>query len=166
LCDLTLKVLAAESASPSASGQEAFGHAHDRAAGLLAEWTRHVHANGVLSPPSFATSSVHEVPYAGEDDVAEIKEAIMYEPSQMMWQLSGPDDLSALDAAVVPQMVRFAPRLNKDVLAGALPPDTVWTSSGSYAGLLRLVPLRAGIASSNWGGDAHLVDTLHVTGPS
>jgi hypothetical protein len=165
LGDLVLRVLAAESASPSAGGQEAFEHSRDRAAELLAEWTRHVHANGVLSQPSFATSSVHEVPYAGEDDVAEIKEAIQYEPSQVMWQLCAPDDLGALDAAILPQVVRFAPRLNKNVLAG-VPPETVWTSSGSYAGLLRLVPLRSGLASSTWGSDAPLVDPSHVTEPS
>jgi hypothetical protein len=170
LGDLVLRVLAAESASPSAGGREAFEHSRDRAAGLLAEWTQHVQANGVLSQPSFAasfaSSSVHHVPYAGEDDVAEIKEAIQYEPSQVMWQLCTPDDLSALDAAVLPQVVQFAPRLNRFVLAGAVPPETVWTSSGSYAGLLRLVPLRPGIASSSWASDAHLVDPWHVTEPS
>ena len=166
MCDLMLRVLAAESASPSAGGQEAFDHARDRAVGLLAEWTRHAHANGVLSQPPFTTLSAHQVPYAGEDDVTEIKEAILYEPREMMWQLCAPDDLSVLDAAVVPQVVEFAPRLNKAILDVALPPQTVWTSSGSYAGLLRLVPLRAGIASSHWGGDAHLVNSSPKTEPS
>jgi hypothetical protein len=34
-----------------------------------------------------------------------------------------------------------------------LPQDTVWTSSGALAGLIRLVPLRAGIASASWTTD-------------
>ncbi|MGH3157229.1 MAG: hypothetical protein ACRDNF_11720 [Streptosporangiaceae bacterium] len=166
LCDLVLRVLAAESTSPSGGGQEAFDRGHERAATLLTAWTKHVHANGVLSQPPFATSSVHEVPYADEDDVSAIKEAILYEPSQVMWQLCTPDDLGTLDAVASPRVVRFAPRLNKDALVGTLPPDTAWMSSGSHAGLLRLVPLRAGIASSNWRNDRHLADPPHVTGPS
>ena len=166
LRELVLKVLITESASPSADGQDAFEHARDRTASLLADWTSEVHANGVLSRPSFATASAHEVPYAGEDDVAEIKEAVRYEPGRVMWQLCGSEDLGALDVSVPPQVVWFTPRLNRDMLGGALPPETVWTSSGSYAGLLRLVPLRAGIASSHWGGDVPPADPSHLTEPS
>jgi len=48
--------------------------------------------------------------------------------------------------------IRFASRLNRGALIGTVPGDEpVWTSSGSFAGLLRLVPLLAGVASSNWG---------------
>ncbi len=166
LCDLALRAIAAESASPSVDGREALEHARASAAALLEEWARHTHDNGVLVPPAFATSVIHELHYAGEDDVADIKEAIRYEPRQEMWQLCAPDDLSALDVAVIPRVVEFAPRLNRDVLISALPPDTVWTSSGSYAGLIRLVPLRAGIVSSSWGGDARPADPSPRTEPS
>jgi hypothetical protein len=166
LRELVLKVLITESASPSADGQRAFENARDRTAGLLADWTSEVHANGVLSRPSFATASVPAAPYAGEDDVAEIKEAVKYEPAQVMWQLCGSGDLGALDVSALPQVVWFAPRLNRDMLVGALPPETVWTSSGSYAGLLRLVPLRTGVASSHWGGDAGPAGPSHLTEPS
>jgi hypothetical protein len=166
LLELVLKVLTTESGSPSTDGQHAFENARDRTAGLLADWTSEVQANGVLSRPSFATASVPEAPYGGEDDVAEIKEAVKYEPAQVMWQLCGSGDLGALDVSVSPQVVWFAPRLNRDMLVGALPPETVWTSSGSYAGLLRLVPLRAGVASSHWGGDVPPSDPSHPTEPS
>ena len=152
LRDLVLRVLPAESAQPSASGQEAFEAAHQRATGLLADWVLHVRANGVSSQPPFAKFGVADVvPYADEDDVAEIREALLYRPAQEMWQLCAPDDLSALNATVVPEVVRFASRLNRDALAGTLPGDQpVWTSSGSYAGLLRLVPLRPSSVSSSW----------------
>jgi len=154
LRELVLKVLVAESASPSVGGQEAFEHARDRTAGLLAEWTRDVRTNGVLARPSFATFDIDDAPYADEGDVAEVKEAVLYQPGQVMWQLCGRNDLAALDATVSPQAVWFAPRLNKAALAADLPSETVWTASGSYAGLLRLVPLRAGTAFSSWGSDA------------
>jgi hypothetical protein len=161
-----LTVLNAESASPSAGGHEAFEHGHNRTAGLLEEWTRHVQAKGMHSQPSFADSGVYQVAYVGEDDVAEIREALQYEPTQVMWQLCAPGDLSALDTAVLPQAVRFAPRMNRNALAGELSPATVWTSAGSCAGLLRLVPLRAGIASSTWRRDAGQLDPSQVTEPS
>jgi hypothetical protein len=152
LCDLVLRVLAAESTSPSASGHEAFETAQDKAAALLADWTRQVQADGVSARPPFAVSGVHEVTlYSGDDDVPEVKEALLYRPGQEMWQLCAPEDLSALDVAAPPQAVWFAPRLNKDVLVGTVPADAVvWTSSGAQAGLLRLVPLRPGLVSSVW----------------
>jgi hypothetical protein len=152
LRDLVLRVLPAESAKPSASGQEAFEAAYKRAAGLLADWVEHVRANGVSSQPPFAKSGVPDVArYVDEDDVAEIREALLYRAAQEMWQLCAPGDLSALNATVPPEVVRFASRLNRDALAGTLPGDQpVWTSSGSYAGLLRLVPLRPGFVSSSW----------------
>ena len=166
LRELVLRVLAAESASPSSGGQDAFQHACDRTARLLADWAGDVHEHGVLSQPAFATASPSEVAHAGEDDVAEIREAVGYEPGQVMWQLCGAEDLGALDVSVPPQAVWFAPRLNRDLLVRALPPEVVWTSSGSYAGLVRLVPLRAGRAYSHWGGDLPPADPSHLTGPS
>ena len=153
LCDLVVRALAGESATPSVSGQEAFEKARKRTADLLAEWGRQVQADGISAQPSFATFSVRDVQiYSGEDDVAEVREALLQQPDQQMWQLCAPDDLGALDVSTPPPAVWFAPRLNKGVLAGAVPADQmVWTSSGSYAGLLRLVSLRPGLASSEWG---------------
>ena len=167
LRDLALRVLAAESARPSAGGQEAFTAARDRAAGLLGEWMQHVQANGVSSPPSFATSAVPETgPYADEDDVAEIREALLYRPMEEMWQLCAPGDLGVLNSAAVPAVVRFASRLNKEALAGTLPgEEPVWASSGSYAGQLRLVALRPGYVTSNWSETTAMTDPSAVTEP-
>ncbi len=167
LRDLVLRVLAAEVAQPSAGGQEAFGAAQQRAARLVSDWGLHVRDHGVLSRPPFATSAVPDaVPYAYEDDVPEIRAALLYPPREEMWQLCSPADLSALNATAVPEVVRFASRLNKDALVGTLPGDQpVWTSSGSYAGLVRLVPLRPGFASSSWGGTSPVADSSRVAGP-
>jgi hypothetical protein len=85
--------------------------------------------------------------------VAEIREVITHDPREVMWQLCTPADLSALDVVSRPQVVAFAPRLARQPLGDVLPRDTVWTSSGQHAGLLRLVPLRAGLARPKWAGE-------------
>jgi hypothetical protein len=153
LRDLALSVLAAEYTKPSTGGQEVFGVARKRAAELLTEWASHVQANGVSSRPSFAASSAREgVLYTDENDLVEIRDALVYQPAEKMWQLCTPGDCGVLNVASVPPVVRFASRLSKDTLAGLLPgEEPVWTSSGSYAGLLRLIPLRPGHVSSTWG---------------
>jgi hypothetical protein len=153
LRDLALRVLAAESAQPSATGQEAAAAARERAAGLLTDWVQHVQANGISAQPPFATSATRDtVLYADEDDVTEVREALLYRPVAEMWQLCTPGDLSVLSVVAAPEVVRFASRLNRDALAGKLPGEQpVWTSSGSFAGMLRFVPLRSGFVSSNWG---------------
>jgi hypothetical protein len=166
LRDLALQPLAAESAGPSTGGSEAFEAAYEQAAARLKEWVQHVEANGVLSPPPFATSGIAAVPYADDDDVAEIRETLSYQPSQEMWQLCAPEDLSVLNVDVVPEVVRFAPRLNKDALIGRLPGvEPVWTSAGSYAGLLRLVPLRPRYVRSSWSEEPSAADPPSMADP-
>jgi hypothetical protein len=144
LHDLTLRVVAAELASPSTTGQEALRAAHERTSRLLREWTAHVQAHGVAAQPSFATSGTGGSLYVIEDDVASVREALQYPIRAEMWQLCGPGDLGALDVTGTVQSVRFAPRLTRDALIDvALGQETAWTSSGSFAGVLRLVPLQA-----------------------
>lgn len=152
LRDLVLGVIATESAAPSASGRDAFDAARARTAARLAEWTRYVQAHGVSAAPPFATGAVHEVPLAIDEDAAVVREALVSPAGDEMWQLCAPGDLKALNPAVPPVAIRFASRLARDALAGTLSgEDPVWTSSGSFAGLLRLVPLRAGVVVYGWG---------------
>jgi hypothetical protein len=152
LCDLVLHVMVQELVSPSATGKEALVSAQGRANAMLAEWARHVQANGVAVQPPFATSAVYDTTSVIDDDVATIREALLYPPGDEMWQLCGPKDLGVLDVDVPPIAIRFASRISQEALTGTLPgTEPVWTSSGSYAGVLRLVPLRAGIVSWHWG---------------
>jgi hypothetical protein len=103
-----------------------------------------VQAHGVAAQPSFATSGTGGSLYVIEDDVASVREALQYPIRAEMWQLCGPGDLGALDVTGTVQSVRFAPRLTRDALIDvALGQETAWTSSGSFAGVLRLVPLQA-----------------------
>jgi hypothetical protein len=151
LQDLVLAVLAAVSAMASVGGQAAFEQARNKTAELVMDWTECAGKHGALARPPFATYyTANDIPYADEGEIAEIVEAVQHDPREVMWQLCTPEDLSTLDVASVPQTVAFAPRLTRQSLAGVLPPDTVWTSSGVHAGLLRLVPLRAGIVSPSW----------------
>ena len=145
LRELVLRVVAAELASPSASGQGAFAAARDRAVALLAEWVRSAQANGPTVPPAFASSAVQEVLRAVEGDLTAVREALSYPAAAEMWQLCKPDDLRVLDVTVPPLAVRFAPRIDKEALGGTLPEEPVWTSSGPSAGLVRFVPLRPGV---------------------
>ena len=151
LRDLVLRCVADEAAAPSTGGQEAFQAAHQRTKTLLYEWLAQVHAQGVSATPTFATSSRPGVrPEIVEDDVAEIREALLYPPGGEMWQLCAPADIRILEWRTSPQVVRFASRLNKEELAGTLPTGEIeWTTSGSCAGLLRLIPLQSRFVDSS-----------------
>jgi hypothetical protein len=151
LSDLVVRAVADEAAAPGAGGQETFQAGYDRAATLHEEWVQRVQADGLTAMPKFASSSHGAIPPDIEDDVVAIKEALLYPPTDEMWQLCAPGDLAVLDVTAQPQVIRFASRLSKDSLAGTLPTGEIeWTTSGGYAGLLRLVPLRSGIASASW----------------
>jgi hypothetical protein len=156
LRDLVLRCATDEAAAPSQGGQEAFQAAHRRAETLLSEWLKQVQANGVNAIPLFATSPRYQgLPGIVEDDVAEIKEALLYPPGGEMWQLCAPGDIRVLESRTSPQVVRFASRLNKEALAGTLPTGEIdWTTSGSYAGLLRLIPLQSRFIDSSGGGNS------------
>lgn len=149
LRDLILRVVLAELASPSATGREARQVGQDRAVALLTDWRRHVAVHGVTAQPPFATLAAAG-PHVIEDDVAEIRDTLQYPAREEMWQLCAPADLSVLDVSPAPVTIRFASRLNREALIGLPGDELVWTSSGSFAGQLRLVPLLPGVADSRW----------------
>jgi hypothetical protein len=151
LRDLVVHVVAAELASPSASGPDALRMAKDRTTTMLTEWTGLVQAQGVTAQPSFAIAGARDASYAVEDDVANVKDALLHPVRDEMWQLCAPTDLRALDVDAPTLSIRFASRLTKEAVRSLPGDEPVWTSSGSFAGVLRLVPLRAGIAVSTWG---------------
>jgi hypothetical protein len=151
LRELVLRQVAAELAAPSANGPEALRSAHDRAAALLAAWAAHVQAHGVTALPPFASDLAVAGAQSAEEDVATVREALLYPVREEMWQLCAPGDLSALDVDAEAVSIRFASRLTERALAGLPGGEPVWTSSGTFAGQLRLVQLRAGVAESSWG---------------
>ena len=146
---LVVTVLAA-SGSVGSDGQAAFERAKAKTTELIKAWAMHVQEHGPLSLPRFAADAIPAVGYTGDGDVDEIISAATGDPAGMMWQLCAPADVSALDVAARPQLVTFAPQVTRHAVAGALPAETVWTATGQRAGLLRLVPLRAGLARVSW----------------
>jgi hypothetical protein len=145
LRDLVMYMVEAEMARPSETALEALDAARRRTSELMKKWIDGVKADGVSSETPFHSSSVsYAAIYASPDDVIEIREALLYRPVDEMWQLCDPNDLkNALNLTAEPVVVGFAGRVNRDALALTLARDQpVWTTSGSNAGLLRLVSLR------------------------
>lgn len=148
LRDLVIQIVATETARPSANPLDALEAARTRTGKLIEEWVKQVQTgpDGLSAQPPFPSSGVpHGRIYAPAEDVTEIREALLYQPAEEMWQLCHPDDLkNVLNLAIRPEAVGFASRLNKDALATTVSrvEPLAWTSSGSNAGLLRLVSLR------------------------
>ena len=150
LHDLVLRVVAAELASPSQTGQEALRSAGERTTGLLREWPAHVQANGVTALPPFVTSATGNAMYVIEEDMASVRDALMYPVKEEMWQLCAPADVGALDVTGAVHSVRFASRMDRDALIGTIPGDEpVWASS-RRSPALRLIPLQSWAYDSSW----------------
>ncbi len=167
LRDLVLDVVGSEASRPSATPLEALEAAGTRAESLIGTWVRRVQEDGISSQAPFPSTALPVAAVRGNpDDLAEIRETLIYQPVEEMWQLCGPDDLkNLLNLNLRPGVVKFASRLNKEALQRMLsgnPP--AWTSSGSSAGLLRLVPLRqehlvTGHVAAGSPGSGHSPDT-------
>ena len=153
LCDLVVTAVQAGTAPANVGGEAVSARAQGKAAELLRQWQEDVRTGGALVRFPAATAGAGNVAYAEEDEVAAITAAILHDPREVMWQLCAPADLSALDMAAAPQLVALAPRMTRLWLAETLPKNTIWTSSGGQAGLLRLVPLHAGIVCPVWTAD-------------
>ncbi|WP_309505792.1 hypothetical protein [Streptomyces pyxinae] len=123
---------------------------------LLATARGHLRAHGVLVPPPFAAPRRVRPGAAAllGTDQNRVARLISAEAGpRAVVQLSSPDQTTLLnrdrDAAV---WVRFAPEAVQEEVEkvwkaeGTVPPPEVrWTSSGRYAGLIRLAPLRMGV---------------------
>lgn len=149
---LVLRVAAAAGSARGATGMQSRTAASELTGRLLKQWNEHVHDHGISDAPPFAAESGVEVAplEMNESGAAEIRDAVAYAAEREMWQLCMPGDLDLLDLSAPPSAVRFAPRQNREVLAGTVPLETVWTSSGSYAGLLRLIPVQDSFVTARW----------------
>ena len=124
----------------------------DRAAALLAAWAAHVQAHGVTALPPFASDLAVAGAQSIEEDVATVREALLYPVREEMWQLCAPGDLSALDVDAETVSIRFASRLTERALAG-LP--------GRRAGVDLLGHLRRAAAAGPAAGRRRRVDLGH-----
>ncbi|RDG37853.1 hypothetical protein [Streptomyces corynorhini] len=141
------------------AGAHALHRTEERVHDLLSTARRHLRHNGVLAPPPFTagdrprTSSANLL---GTDPHRPAELVGAEADRQAVVQLSSPEQgalLSRDPAAAV--WVRFAPEAvraeveNAWQASGSIPPEeALWTSSGRYAGLIRLTPLRMGVVDT------------------
>ncbi|MDL5205246.1 hypothetical protein [Streptomyces sp. ALI-76-A] len=157
---------------------------------MLGVTRRHLFTNGVVSPPPFARSRDRRGNAEGLLGIGHQRVADAIEPDpqgRRVVDLASPDQTALLsrDPARV-EWIRFAPQAvwtgtdghdRADAGAGAgpsahapaMPPPglrsrTVQTSTGRYAGLLKLVPLRMGVVRSvrlrEWADDRPVTPDL------
>lgn len=130
-----------------------------RVAELLSTARRHLRHNGVLAAPPFPTARRTRPAPAnllGTDPQGLAGLVGAETDRQAVVQLSSPEQgalLSRDPAAAV--WIRFAPLAVRDEAekvwrtnGSGRPEDVEWTSSGRYAGLLRLTPLRPGVVDT------------------
>ncbi|GAA2453484.1 hypothetical protein [Streptomyces glaucus] len=138
------------------AGALAVRRAEERVRELLSTARRHLRHNGVLTPPPFAAA--HRVRAASASllgtDPRRLAALVGSDADrQAVVQLSSPEQgalLSRDPAAAV--WIRFAPDAVRDEVekvwqasGPGRPEEVLWTSSGRYAGLVRLTPLRLGV---------------------
>ncbi|MEJ1200830.1 MULTISPECIES: hypothetical protein [unclassified Streptomyces] len=141
------------------AGALALRRTEERVRELLSAARRHLRHNGVLAPPPFAAARRVRATSASllGTDPRGLAELVGTEADrQAVVQLSSPEQgtlLSRDPAAAV--WIRFAPQAVRDEIekaweaSGTAHPGAVlWTSSGRYAGLLRLTPLRMGVVDT------------------
>ncbi|MFF2425025.1 hypothetical protein [Streptomyces mirabilis] len=141
------------------AGALAVRRTEERVRDLLSTARRHLQHNGVLAPPPFAADHRTRAGSANllGTDPRRVADLVGTEADrQAVVQLSSPEQgtlLSRDPAAAV--WIRFAPEAVRDEVektwrtTGCLPPEqTLWTSSGRYAGLVRLTPLRMGVVDT------------------
>ncbi|KOV88152.1 hypothetical protein ADL01_02570 [Streptomyces sp. NRRL WC-3618] len=130
-----------------------------RVAELLSTARRHLSHNGVLAAPPFPTARRTRPTPAnllGTDPQGLAGLVGAETDRQAVVQLSSPEQgalLSRDPAAAV--WIRFAPLAVRDEVekvwrtnGSGRPEEVEWTSSGRYAGLLRLTPLRPGVVAT------------------
>ncbi|MFJ1647510.1 hypothetical protein [Streptomyces sp. NPDC088258] len=141
------------------AGAHALRRTEERVRDLLSTARRHLQRNGVLAPPPFTAADRPRASSAnllGTDPHRPAELVGAEADRQAVVQLSSPEQGSLLSrdpAAAV--WIRFAPEAVRAEVetawqaSGTVPPgEPLWTSSGRYAGLIRLTPLRMGVVDT------------------
>ncbi|MFI9051642.1 hypothetical protein [Streptomyces sp. NPDC053427] len=141
------------------AGALAVRRTEERVRALLSTARRHLQRNGVLAPPPFAAPHRTRTTSANllGTDPHRLAELVGAETErQAVVQLSSPEQgalLSRDPATVV--WIRFAPEAVRGEVETAWrtggsvqSEEALWTSSGRYAGLIRLTPLRMGVVDT------------------
>ncbi|MFJ7327129.1 hypothetical protein ACIQVN_12925 [Streptomyces cyaneofuscatus] len=131
----------------------------ERVRAVLSEARHHLWHNGVLAPPRHPAEHRARTSAAGLLGTDSLKVAELMgqdTDGQAVVQLCSPEQGSLLSRdPEAARWIRFAPRTLQGEVetawhkSGSPPPDgALWTSSGRYAGLIRLTPLRMGVVDT------------------
>jgi hypothetical protein len=142
-------VLASQSGNDRSDGQANYRQAKKSTGELIDVWTDTAAHLGPLAWPPFAQLTDDEMTETTDQDNSVINSVTLYDPYDVMWQLCSPGELTMLDTGTKPGVVAFAPQTGQQNIR-SLSAETIWTSSGMQAGLLRLVPLRDGGVELEW----------------
>ncbi|MEZ0113853.1 hypothetical protein ABH920_007887 [Catenulispora sp. EB89] len=135
------------------------GEAGTAMAERLDDYLRHVERSGVHHPPPWCRdpegrARLLDRLWGRSGNLAELTRSDARDVR--LTQFCAPEDLRWLESdAAAARLVRFAPQAAESVVAwtsaGAErhPPTTVWTEDGRLLGVLRLVPLRAGVVADD-----------------
>ncbi|WP_324794947.1 hypothetical protein SJX93_18690 [Streptomyces cyaneofuscatus] len=165
------------------AGALAVRRTEERVRDVLSDARHHLWHNGVLAPPRHPAEHRARTSAAGllGTDSLRVAELMGRDTDgQAVVQLSSPEQGSLLSRdPEAARWIRFAPRTLQGEVetawhkSGSPPPDgALWTSSGRYAGLIRLTPLRMGVVDTvlprqSRGGSTrpdHPDDTDHTDG--
>ncbi|MCD9903408.1 hypothetical protein LUR56_32325 [Streptomyces sp. MT29] len=141
------------------AGAIAVRRTEERVRDVLSDARHHLWHNGVLAPPRHPAEHRARTSAAGllGTDSLRVAELMGRDTDgQAVVQLSSPEQGSLLSRdPEAARWIRFAPRTLQGEVetawhkSGSPPPDgALWTSSGRYAGLIRLTPLRMGVVDT------------------
>ncbi|MGA5002643.1 hypothetical protein ACPCB7_32025 [Streptomyces arboris] len=141
------------------AGTLAVRRTEERVRDVLSDARHHLWHNGVLAPPRHpaehrARTSAAEL--LGTDSLRVAELMGRDTDGQAVVQLSSPEQGALLSRdPEAARWIRFAPKTLQGEVetawhkSGSPPPDgALWTSSGRYAGLIRLTPLRMGVVDT------------------
>ncbi|MGW5064711.1 hypothetical protein ACWEQJ_01085 [Streptomyces cyaneofuscatus] len=141
------------------AGALAVRRTEERVRDVLSDARHHLWHNGVLAPPRHPAEHRARTSAAGLLGTDSLKVAELMgqdADGQAVVQLSSPEQGSLLSRdPEAARWIPFAPRTLQGEVetawhkSGSPPPDgALWTSSGRYAGLIRLTPLRMGVVDT------------------
>ncbi|RLV68142.1 hypothetical protein STAN_3666 [Streptomyces sp. CBMAI 2042] len=162
------------------AGALAVRRTEERVRDVLSDARHHLWHNGVLAPPRHPAEHRARTSAAGLLGTDSLKVAELMgrdTDGQAVVQLSSPEQGSLLSRdPEAARWIPFAPRTLQGEVetawhkSGSPPPDgALWTSSGRYAGLIRLTPLRMGVVDTvlprqSRGGSTRPDHTDHTDG--
>ncbi|TKK85241.1 hypothetical protein FDA94_26595 [Herbidospora galbida] len=124
-----------------------------KAAELFEVWEDHVSGRSPYDTPPFGRERQLTPERRLNEDLPELLAAAGADPRGEMRQFCSAGEIPLLDLGAEPMTVRFASQRDRAALADSLPTGVTWIPSTQFAGTLRLLPLRGGVARQSWAAE-------------